>query len=92
MTMDVTIFGNVPLLVRDLVAHGYIVPKPQTVRLNEVLYSNYQPAFGYDMENEYVAGYDVGYWILPLPSPPYFGYGREDALVAGYDVGSWDYT
>jgi hypothetical protein len=92
MTMDVTIFGSVPLMVRDLVANGYIVPKPQTVRLDNVLYSNYKPAFGYDMSNEYVDGYDIGYWILPLPAPPFFGYDQYDAVVAGYNEGSWDYT
>ena len=90
MTMDVVIFGGVPILFRELVQYGYIVPKPETVLLNSVNYADLLPAFGYDMETHWVNGYDIGKWAGPAPVPPFFGYDQNDSFIAGYGIGGWD--
>lgn len=61
MTMTVYLAGGIDTFFQELVANGYIVPKPAAVGIN---YSyGMLPVFGYDIENDgYIAGYDVGYW------------------------------
>lgn len=90
MTMDVVIFGQMPIIIRDLVSHGYIVPKPQTVRINSITYIGDAPAFGFEMDTDLVSGFDKGKWQDDEPDPPYFGFDQNDAFVSGFDVGSWD--
>ena len=61
MTMDVMIIGDFTTLIQDLITNGYIVPKPQGVETNygfPVL-----PSFGYDLDTDYVAGYESGSWF-----------------------------
>lgn len=89
MTMDVAIFGSLPSTVRDMVENGYIVPKPQSVGINYIYYSNSgKPLFGYDLDNEFVAGYDIGEWANTNEISA-FGYDQDDKKVQGYDTGSW---
>ncbi len=61
MTMDVNILGGVPLVIRELMNAGYIVPKPEAVGMNLSVHDN-APLFGYDIDNEYISGYDHGNW------------------------------
>lgn len=89
MTMDVAIFGSLPSTIRDMVEKGYIVPKPQSVGINYIYYSNSgKPLFGYDLDNEFVAGYDIGEWANTNEISA-FGYDQDDKKVQGYDTGSW---
>jgi hypothetical protein len=62
MTMTVYIQGNMPSIYRDLIEHGYIIPKPQSVGVNFVFVTNV--IFGYDYDSDTVSGYDKGYWYL----------------------------
>lgn len=61
MSMDVLVFGMSAGIQQDLVAHGYIVPKPQGVLLNYAFPAN--PVFAYDIDSDVFKGYDEGYWI-----------------------------
>lgn len=60
MAIVVTLSGNFTPLLQELVTHGYIVPKPQGVRVN---YSwGDLPVFGYDADNDYIGPYDKAKW------------------------------
>lgn len=87
MTIDVGVLGVVPSVVRDLVKYGYIVPKPQSVGVNYFFFGT-APVFGYDIDNEYISGYDKGKWGMP-ENITLFGYGLDDLSVSGYDKGAW---
>lgn len=86
MTMSAIIAGNFSLIERDLVRHGYIVPKPQSVGLK--IYFGSVPFFAYDMENEYFAGYDIGNWAIDKELI-IFAYDTNDSKFKGYDQGYW---
>lgn len=60
MTMTVGIFGDFDVVIRELITNGYIVPKVQSVQIN----FNFGdlPTFGYDINNDYISGYNIGYW------------------------------
>ena len=60
MSMTVGIYGNFSLTVRDLITHGYIVPKPEAVQIN--YFFGTLPVFGYGIQNSFVAGYNFGNW------------------------------
>jgi hypothetical protein len=64
MTMDAIVFGVSSGIQQDLVANGYIVPKPQGVFINYA-FSQY-PVFAYDLDTDVFKGYDEGYWIQYL--------------------------
>lgn len=69
MSITVGIAGKVPsALFLALLSGGYIPLKPQTVRVNYYLVTSDDGAslFGFDMGNEYVAGFDAGAWATPL--------------------------
>ncbi|VVE79426.1 DUF2612 domain-containing protein [Pandoraea sputorum] len=69
MSITVGISGKVPsALFLALLSGGYIPIKPQTVRVNYYLVTTVDdaPMFGFDMSNQYVAGFDVGAWAKPL--------------------------
>jgi hypothetical protein len=61
MTFGVSVVGMISQLLKDLFLNGYIIPKPQGVRITYT-FSNYL-IFGYDTENSYIAGYDEGIWL-----------------------------
>jgi hypothetical protein len=97
MSMNVNVFGNSSSLLKDLVNHGYIVPKPQTVRINTILYAHDLPAFGYGMNTSYVSGFNIGtwesdsYWSDNLldTNTPLFAFGSDDDSLSGFDIGRW---
>jgi len=60
MTATIFLSGSFTSIIQDLITNGYIVPRPEGV-----LYT-YDfaelPAFGFDLDNSFVAGFDVGKW------------------------------
>ncbi|AJC16818.1 DUF2612 domain-containing protein [Pandoraea sputorum] len=69
MSITVGISGKVPsALFLALLSGGYIPIKPQSVRISFYIVTSVSdsPIFGFDMSNEYVAGFDSGAWATPL--------------------------
>jgi len=68
MTMTIGVSGVIPSAVLlALLKGGYIPLKPEGVLVSSyVVTSNDGPIFGFDMENQYVSGFDVGAWGTPL--------------------------
>ncbi|WP_287497779.1 DUF2612 domain-containing protein [Pandoraea sp. CB10b_02] len=69
MSITVGISGKVPsTLFLSLLSGGYIPIKPQAVRVSYYLVTSADgaPLFGFDMGNDYVAGFDAGAWAAPL--------------------------
>lgn len=48
-------------LLRDLVLHFYLLPKPAAVRVNFVFLDS--PLFGFDEDNDFIKGFDEGEWL-----------------------------
>jgi hypothetical protein len=61
MTMTVTTTGSFDSIIVDLITNGYIVPRPQGVMLTGSLGD--LPYFGWDRNDEYVAGWDSGHYV-----------------------------
>lgn len=67
MTMTVGISGAIPSAVlRALISGGYLHLKPEGVRVNYYFVAsvNNTPLFGFDVENSYISGFDVGSWAV----------------------------
>ncbi|TJZ75568.1 DUF2612 domain-containing protein [Chitiniphilus eburneus] len=64
MTMTVGVSGKPPsALFLALLTGGYIPIKPEGVRINYYIVTPSDgPLFGFDLNNEYVAGFDTGVW------------------------------
>ena len=60
MTMDITLVGVKNEQLKEMIRLGYIIPKPQGVRLNMQVSTN--PVFAYDLDNSSFAGYEKGEW------------------------------
>lgn len=60
MTLDVSLVGVNDAQLREMIELGYIIPKPQGVRLNLQISAN--PLFAYDMDTVTFAGYERGEW------------------------------
>jgi hypothetical protein len=60
MTATIYISGTPSSIFSDLVTNGYIVPRPEGVLYNYVIGN--LPAFGFDSEPGYIAGFDQGMW------------------------------
>lgn len=60
MTIDVTLVGDIHPQIQELVNRGYIIPKPQGVRVNVQINNN--PIFSYEFDTDELAGYDRGEW------------------------------
>ena len=60
MTATIFLSGGFTSIVQDLITNGYIVPRPEGVLYEYVLGD--LPAFGFDLNNDYVAGFDAGKW------------------------------
>ena len=62
MTATILLSGSFTSIIQDLVTNGYIVPRPEGV---EYTYAFPElPAFGFDLDNAYIAGFDVGKWAI----------------------------
>ncbi|WP_454734230.1 DUF2612 domain-containing protein [Cupriavidus pauculus] len=69
MSMTIGIAGVIPSAVfLAVLANGLIPLKPEGVRINIVIVTTVDgaPMFGFDMDNNLVAGFDVGAWGTPL--------------------------
>lgn len=71
MTMTFAVAGKIPsILYLALLAEGYIPLKPEGVHADYlVTTTDDTPLFGWDVDNEYIAGWDTGSWGAP---PDYF--------------------
>ena len=63
MTYNVVIMGAFTPLERELIANGYIVPKPEGVRINLLTITDTSglPIFAYDMDTYLLSGY-TSHW------------------------------
>lgn len=84
MSISLGVVGLTSQLEKDLIAHGYILPKPAGVRANYSFYSD--AIFGYDLDNDAIKGYDEGYWFQAYPL---FSYDYNNNQLKGYDGGEW---
>jgi hypothetical protein len=67
MTMDVFMTGGViPEVIKAVIRQGYLNIKPEAVRVNNYINSAECGLFGFDIQNEYVAGFDIGGWAVKL--------------------------
>lgn len=67
MTMTVGVSGEIPsALLRALFSGGYLPLKPEGVHASYVVPSvNDTSLFGFDVSNQYIAGFDAGSWAVP---------------------------
>ena len=68
MSMLVGIAGGPPpALFTALLLRGYFPLKPEGVRISYVASSAFgAPVFGWDVSSDYLSGWDVGAWSMPL--------------------------
>ena len=87
--MNVFITGVYSSIVRDLTLHDYIVPRPEGVLIN-YFFGAYtgSPLFGFDLDNEFIAGFGKGQWSAGL-APAVFGFDLNSDTVKGFDRGIW---
>ena len=60
MTVDIVLAGAFSSIIQDLISNGYIVPRPQGVLINYTFAT--LPVLGFDQNNDYVAGFDLGHF------------------------------
>lgn len=92
MSILLGISGEIPSAVfLALLTGGYIPIKPEGVQMSVYVVTSVSgaPIFGFDMNNEYVAGFDVGAWggspdnvVYPQPLAFDFTTGALDSLIA----------
>lgn len=89
MSMDVVLIGEFSQMEKDLIDNGYIVPKPEGVRINFIVIETPEgiPLFSYGYDNELLGGYGT-HWFN-LDRYQIFGYGEETENIAGYGNGYW---
>jgi len=58
MTIDVFLTGAFSAIIIDLIVNDYIVPRPQGVQIN--YHYGALPYFGFDRDDEYISGFDIG--------------------------------
>ena len=69
MSMTIGIAGNIPSAVfLALLANGIIPLKPEGVGINYTIVTSIDGSaiFGFDVQNDLIAGFDVGAWGTPL--------------------------
>lgn len=69
MTMDVFITGSViDEVTKSIIKQGYLGVKPEGVRVNQYYINSVpkSPIFGFDITNDYIAGFDNGGFAVPL--------------------------
>jgi hypothetical protein len=60
MTAEIFLAGSFTSILQDLITYGMIIPRPEGVLYDYVF--THLPAFGFDLNNAYVAGFDTGRW------------------------------
>ncbi|WFQ80523.1 DUF2612 domain-containing protein [Xenorhabdus sp. SF857] len=67
MSMDVFLTGGaIPEVIKSVIRQGYLNIKPEAVRVNNYINSASGGLFGFDINNDYVAGFDTGGWAVKL--------------------------
>ncbi|AZF92906.1 MAG: DUF2612 domain-containing protein [Phage NG54] len=69
MTMDVFITGSViDEVTKSIIKQGYLGVKPEGVRVNQYYINSVpkSPIFGFDITNDYIAGFDNGGFAVPF--------------------------
>ncbi|HCM64795.1 MAG TPA: DUF2612 domain-containing protein [Morganella sp. (in: Bacteria)] len=69
MTMDVFITGSVvDEVTKSIIKQGYLGVKPEGVRVNQYYINSVpkSPIFGFDISNDYIAGFDNGGFAVEL--------------------------
>lgn len=68
MTLNVIIAGDFSSLQKELISKGYIIPKPEGVRINLMTITDTSgfPLFSYDLDTLYYSGY-TSHWAVPTP-------------------------
>ena len=61
MTATVAVVGLVDQLSRDLIVHGYIIPKPVGVKYEYGFTT--RPIYAQDLNTDWLKGFDEGYWL-----------------------------
>lgn len=63
MTFNIVLIGEYEGLMRELIMHGYIIPKPEGVRIRTLSFVSTDglPIFSYDADNFTYSGY-TSYW------------------------------
>lgn len=70
MTITFGVSGVIPsALFIALLSDGYLPLKPEGVRADYLITTVDGPLFGFDVENEFISGFDTGAWGAP---PSYF--------------------
>ena len=67
MTFNVIIAGDFSSLQKELISKGYIIPKPEGVRINLMTITDTSgyPLFSYDLDTLYYSGY-TSHWAQPI--------------------------
>ena len=87
MTIDVVIISNgLNKMTQLMIRNGDIIPKPQSVLVNAYFANDH--VFGYDIENDVIAGYDKGTWIEQGDEMS-FAYDTDTSRLSGYESGRW---
>lgn len=61
MSIDIYVVGAAPTPLQvALMQSGYLPPKPEGVRVNNIVVLAGQPVFGLDLDNQFISGPDVG--------------------------------
>lgn len=63
MTVTVAIVGMTDQLSKDLIANGYIIPKPAGVKYDYGFTLVENPIYAQDSNTDYLKGFDEGYWL-----------------------------
>jgi len=88
MSITVGVAGiSITQTMRDLIREGYIVPRPQGVKM-KYFFASKLPMFAYGLDNNYQSGYGKGYWSIGEDDPPLFYYDLD--TTKAYDEGTWD--
>lgn len=69
MSMDVFITGSyIDNVTKSIVKQGYLGVKPEGVQVNHYYINSVpkSPMFGFDISNNYIAGFDIGGYVVPL--------------------------
>jgi hypothetical protein len=56
----VVISPEIDHVILELFKEGFLTPRPAAVKIS--IKSSFGKLFGYDLENQYIAGYDKGIW------------------------------
>ncbi|MDE1158447.1 MAG: DUF2612 domain-containing protein [Neorhizobium sp.] len=85
-SMTITITGQYPTtLFVALIDQGYFPLKPEGIRINWAITSAQSaPLFGFDIENDFISGFDVGAWAI---TPDYFLNGFDNTASANSSRG-----